>query len=229
MWIARWLGAWRVWVGVGRVVADRVVVADLWRRLTHRHQSSARLRHARSVATCPHPARPAESGIILWHCRDVSADSVIYNHPVLVDAFGDLDAAALRAAFATVAVRHEALRTVIDVADGVARPRVLTTVAPPIEWVDMTDMARMDGIDGQGMAHAVRSVVDRPFALPADQPPRVAVFRIDDAHHRVLLVTQRLSGTEWTAAPLLADLASAYAATAAPAAAVSWSSREAAR
>jgi hypothetical protein len=170
----------------------------------------------------------------------VPVDPTGYNHAVVVDVFGDLSPDALRSALAAVTARHEALRTVVEVADGRPRPRVVPTPSPTIEWVDMTDIARMDGLGGQGMTYAVRSRVGRAFDLAGEWPPRVTVFRIDDGYHRLLLVLQlvpRDDAThdavhEWSDAPLLGDLADAYAARVAhagPSAAVSWSRRGSAR
>ncbi|OHV42456.1 hypothetical protein BCD48_31225 [Pseudofrankia sp. BMG5.36] len=159
----------------------------------------------------------------------MSADSAAYNHAVVVDVFGDLSADALRGALAEVTARHEALRTLVEVADGRPHPRVVPTAAPTIEWADTTDLARMDGLDGQGMTYAVRSRVGRPFDLAGEWPPRMTVFRIDGGYHRILLVLQRVSADGRSDAPLLAELAAAYAVRAAPGDAVSWSTRGVAR
>nr|WP_116439448.1 condensation domain-containing protein [Pseudofrankia sp. EUN1h] len=227
---------------IDRVVVGQAVADGSRRRTTHRHPCSLRPRHV-CLSTCPlTTAYRLEScqAAGTWHRRAVPVDPAGYNHAVVVDVFGALSADALRSALAAVTARHEALRTVVEVADGRPRPRVVPTPPPTVEWADMTDIARMDGLDGQGMTYAVRSRVDRAFDLAGERPLRVTVFRIDDGFHRLLLVLQLVprhdatndAAHEWSDGPLLADLAAAYAARVAhagPSAAVSWSRRGAAR
>ncbi len=171
------------------------------------------------VAAAPAPAAPppAPPGATLpvsaaqrrlWFLDRVGA-AAAYNLPMLVRPLGPLDPAALTAALADVAARHEVLRTVFDEDDGAPVRRVLTGDAarPPLRtW--RIPAAELD-------AHLARQA-RHPFDLRAEPPLRADLFTLTDrpGDHALLVTVHHIAGDGWSLRPLFRDLSHAYAARA---------------
>ncbi len=123
----------------------------------------------------------------LWVIQQMEEASAAYNFPLVMRLRGPLDVPALRAALDDVVARHEALRTVFVVRDGVPYQRVLEEVSVPFEF---------------GPAN-----VDRPFDLAAEPPIRAWL----DGDVLTLLL-HHITTDEWSDRPFLRDLSVAYAA-----------------
>ncbi|WP_189937209.1 non-ribosomal peptide synthetase, partial [Streptomyces sulfonofaciens] len=128
-----------------------------------------------------------------------------YNMPFVLRLEGGLDRAALRAALADVAGRHESLRTVFPEADGAPRQLVLdpgtAAVALPVRHVDET-----------GLAQALAASAATGFDLTAEPPLRAELFALGPDRHVLSLVVHHIAGDAWSMVPLGRDLAAAYAA-----------------
>ncbi|MEU2792834.1 non-ribosomal peptide synthase/polyketide synthase [Streptomyces sp. NPDC007100] len=141
----------------------------------------------------------------LWFLHRLEGPNATYNMPIALRLRGAVDRAALRAALADVAARHESLRTVLPVTDGVPRQLVLDADgARPELLVRHTDEA--------GLHEAVRAAARYPFDLAADLPLRAELFVLGEREHLLVLVVHHIAGDGWSMAPLARDLATAYAA-----------------
>ncbi|MEV6599790.1 amino acid adenylation domain-containing protein [Actinoplanes sp. NPDC051346] len=129
----------------------------------------------------------------LWFLSRLDSDATAYHLPLVVRLTGTLDRAALDAAVGDLVERHEALRTVFPVGpDGVPHQRVLAE--RPV--VTRTDDAA--------------ATISEPFDLTLDLPLRVALGRVDDTTHDLVLLLHHIAGDEWSMKPLMSDLATAY-------------------
>ncbi|HEY2576395.1 MAG TPA: amino acid adenylation domain-containing protein, partial [Streptosporangiaceae bacterium] len=126
----------------------------------------------------------------------------LYSIPVGLRLRGPLDRAALTAALADVAARHESLRTVFPEVDGVPRQRVLSA-APALEEAEVT---------GAGLGGAMAEAAARGFDLAHELPWRAHLFALTDLEHVLLLVLHHVACDGWSTGPLSRDLAVAYAA-----------------
>ncbi|GAA2336145.1 amino acid adenylation domain-containing protein [Dactylosporangium salmoneum] len=140
----------------------------------------------------------------LWVVERLEGPSATYNLPLALDLDGPLDRAALRAALADLAVRHEPLRTVFAERDGEPHP-VLRPAAVELAAVDVAP----DGLDA-----AIDAAVRVPFDLAAEIPLRARLFALGPGRHVLLLLVHHIAGDEWSLTPMLDDLATAYAARA---------------
>ncbi|MER7757361.1 non-ribosomal peptide synthase/polyketide synthase, partial [Kitasatospora sp. NPDC097643] len=141
----------------------------------------------------------------LWFLHRMEGPSATYNIPLTLRLSGHLDQRALDAALADVVERHESLRTVFPVVDGVpcqrvldpdrARPRLRVTEAGEHDLPDLLAEAARYG-----------------FELSEESPLRAELFRLDAEEHVLLLVVHHIAGDGWSAGPLLRDLRTAYAA-----------------
>ncbi len=128
-----------------------------------------------------------------------------YNYPLVVTVDGVLDIAVLTEALGDLVDRHESLRTVFPEHEGGFAQHILPTGTPvPVDVVD----CRATQLDSR-----IDEAVQHRFDLASEIPLRVTVVRHGDATTVVLLL-HHIATDEWSDAPLLRDLDSAYRARA---------------
>lgn len=138
----------------------------------------------------------------LWFMHRLEGPSATYNIPVPLRLTGALDLTALTAALGDLTARHETLRTVFPETDGVPHQVVLPAAAPVVEIRDTTP-----GEAEQALLDAARYAFD----LTTETPLRCTVLRVSPDEHILLLLVHHIAGDGSSVAPLLRDLAEAYA------------------
>ncbi|MEV6584099.1 amino acid adenylation domain-containing protein [Streptomyces sp. NPDC051582] len=143
----------------------------------------------------------------LWFLGQLEGVSATYNIPLVVRLTGALDVAALRAALADVAGRHESLRTVFPQVDGEPRQEVLAGA----EGVPACCVER---VSEAGMAAVISAVVTEGFDLERDLPWRIRVLEVEDAPDQwvLVMVVHHIAADGWSMEPMARDLSNAYAA-----------------
>ncbi|BDH12380.1 hypothetical protein HOK021_35590 [Streptomyces hygroscopicus] len=141
----------------------------------------------------------------LWFLHRLEGPGATYNMPFALRLRGEVDEAALRAALADVAARHESLRTVFPVVDGVPRQVVLKAAGVRPELI-------VRQIDEAGLREAVREAARYPFDLAVDLPLRAELFVLGPREHVLVVLMHHIAGDGWSMAPLSRDFAAAYAA-----------------
>ncbi|WP_378730241.1 amino acid adenylation domain-containing protein [Nocardia brasiliensis] len=140
----------------------------------------------------------------LWFIHRLEGPSATYNMPLPVRLRGVFDASAFAAALGDVVARHESLRTIFVEADGVPTQRVLDADSVEVPVTVEAETAELDA--------AVTAAVRYGFDLSSEIPIRANVFRSCADECVLVLLVHHIAGDGWSAAPLLRDLASAYAA-----------------
>ncbi|MDL4817070.1 non-ribosomal peptide synthetase [Actinomadura opuntiae] len=150
------------------------------------------------------PASAAQRG--MWLEERLRGPSASYALPFGLRLTGALDAGALRAAFADVVARHEALRTLlVEGEDGLPVQRILDAATPvPFSVVD----ARAETPERR--AAIERDAASHVFDIAADLPIRGTLVRTGDEEWSLILLLHHAAADEWSFTPLLADLARAY-------------------
>ncbi|MFJ3826069.1 amino acid adenylation domain-containing protein [Streptomyces nodosus] len=138
----------------------------------------------------------------LWFINRFEGPSPAYNVPMAARLTGPLDVAALRAALADVARRHECLRTVFPDRDG----------TPCQVVVDTVPELRVTDVDPAGLAAALAGAAGEGFDLTAEPPVRARLLRLGDQEHVLLVVMHHIVMDEWSAVPFGRDLSAAYGA-----------------
>ncbi|MEO3807599.1 MFS transporter [Sphaerisporangium sp. B11E5] len=136
-------------------------------------------------------------------------ESPAYNTVEAVRLRGPLDAAALRAAVAAVAARHEVLRT-----------RCLPGPGEPVLVADM-DGAAVEFADlSPGGAAAAGELfarlAERPFDLEREAPLRVTLARLGEDDHALLLVVHHIASDAWSCRLLMEEIFRGYTGVAEP-------------
>ncbi|MFJ1866071.1 amino acid adenylation domain-containing protein [Streptomyces sp. NPDC088097] len=136
----------------------------------------------------------------LWFVDQLEGPGRSYNIPFALRPDRPLEPAALAAALADVAERHEVLRTVYPAVEGQPYQRVCADARPALDLVTAAE--------GQEAA-AIDAACGHVFDLAAELPFRASL--IDSAGSQVLVVlVHHIAADGWSAGPLLADLATAY-------------------
>ncbi|WP_282783300.1 non-ribosomal peptide synthetase [Nocardia sp. CC201C] len=152
----------------------------------------------------PRPARiplsPAQQP--MWLLNRLDPESPAYNIPAAVRILGEIDHAAMRAAFADVVARHEALRTVFPLdADGEGHQVVLpphTALSPEVEPVVGAVAARVAEIAAAG------------FDVTTEVPLRAVLLREAEHSHVLVVVLHHIIADGFSMNPLLRDIVTAY-------------------
>ncbi|WP_406209734.1 amino acid adenylation domain-containing protein [Kitasatospora sp. NBC_01560] len=198
---------------VGRLRAalgTEVAVRDLFETRTPA-AFAARLDGAATGRTAP-AARPRPERIPLsaaqarlWFLHRLQGPSTAYTIPCALRIDGALDADALRAAFADVLARHEALRTVFPDHEGRPYQRILDPQAAgvPFTAAEVTGL-RLDTEVAAAGAYA--------FDLATEIPVRATLLSAGPARHVLCIALHHIAGDEWSEGVLLRDLDLAYAA-----------------
>ncbi|MFD3702175.1 amino acid adenylation domain-containing protein [Nocardia sp. NPDC058658] len=185
-----------------RTVFDAPTVAQLATRL----DTGAQVRPALSARTRPDVVPLSFAQRRLWFIHRLEGPSATYNMPLTVRLTGAFDASAFTAAVGDVIARHESLRTVFEETDGVPAQRVLDATGIEVP-VTVTDMHTTE-VDHGELATAMRY----GFDLSSELPIRADVFRHGADDCVLVFLIHHIAGDGWSMAPLLRDLAKAYAA-----------------
>ncbi|MTE17004.1 non-ribosomal peptide synthase/polyketide synthase [Nocardia aurantiaca] len=129
--------------------------------------------------------------------------SAVDNMPFALRLRGELDTAALAAAFADVIERHESLRTYYPAAEAGPAQVVLPAAA-----VDLTPRE----VPEDQLAATVLALAAQGFDVTAEVPLRARLLRSGPADHTLVVVAHHIAADGASIAPLVRDLVMAYVA-----------------
>ncbi|WP_242661353.1 condensation domain-containing protein, partial [Mycobacterium mantenii] len=133
--------------------------------------------------------------------------SPVYNIPAALRLQGALDAEALGAALADVVARHESLRTLLPVVEGIPRQVVVAAERADFGWdvIDATDWPE------SRIGEAIDTAARYTFDLATEIPLRARLFRVADDEHVLVAVAHEVAADGWSITALVRDLGVAYA------------------
>ncbi|MEV6009052.1 amino acid adenylation domain-containing protein [Streptomyces sp. NPDC051976] len=158
----------------------------------------------RSAALAAGSRTPMTPGQLrLWFAAELDPGSTAYQVPLVLRLRGALDADALLDAVRELISRHPVLRGVVVDDAGEPATEILPPSAAPVTTVRCAP-SELDA--------AVLAEVARPFALAAEPPCRVRLFRAGDDDHVLCWTFHHIATDARSEAVLLDELSVAYAA-----------------
>lgn len=183
----------------------------------------ARVLHASAVASAaqqeteaaqeagPEPAAPRRYPLSatqhqMWLLTERLPGLPLFGMPGALRADGPLSTAILEDAFTGLARRHEALRTRIEVTDGVPEQVVEATARLTVDVVDLRSEADPKAACEKAMTAAARE------PMPLDSAPllRLTVYRTAEEEHVIFLNVHHIVCDGWSMGLLLDEAAQAY-------------------
>ncbi|MBA8825271.1 nonribosomal peptide synthetase DhbF [Saccharopolyspora lacisalsi] len=185
-----------------RALFEHPTVAGLAEQLEHAGESGrAELRPVPRPEVVP----PSFAQRRLWFLYRLEGASPTYNLPITLRLSGDLDEEALWAALGDVVERHESLRTIFPETLGRPRQSILDPErARPVPASVRTTESALD--------EELLTAAGRGFDLAQEPPLRTMLFRTGENESVLLLLLHHIAGDEWSMAPLMRDLSTAYTA-----------------
>ncbi|RZI24551.1 amino acid adenylation domain-containing protein [Pseudomonas sp. 770NI] len=148
----------------------------------------------------------------LWITWQLDPHSSAYTIPGALHLRGELDEDALRHSFQQLIQRHEALRTRFYERDGQASQRVEATADFELPVIDLSDLPNTER---EARAQQVREDQARsPFDLEKGPLLRVALVRLDDEEHQLLVTLHHIIADGWSLNILIDEFSRLYAAAA---------------
>jgi amino acid adenylation domain-containing protein/non-ribosomal peptide synthase protein (TIGR01720 family) len=157
----------------------------------------------RSDAT---PFRPTTGQQQLWLQDQLSPGRTASNIPLAARLVGEVDTAALRAAFDGIVAQHDALRTGFRPVDG--EPWAFVRDPEPAD-VDVVDVSGTSDPRAEADLLAADEAL-RPFDLAHDALLRVRLIRLAPQEHVLCLVMHHIAVDGWSLDNLLEELAARY-------------------
>ncbi len=146
----------------------------------------------------------------LWFLNRLQPDNTAYHMPAGLALYGRLNRGALQASFDALVARHEALRTRFVEVQGEALQRILPAQTQAIAQHDLRELPAHQR---EAAAKAIsQQLLAQPFDLARDALLRVALLRLGDQEHRLLLVQHHIVSDGWSMQRFIAEFSAAYAA-----------------
>ncbi len=142
----------------------------------------------------------------LWFLWKLDPQRADYNVSGAVHLEGDLDVSSVQAALRALVGHHDALRTRFDEEGGI--PRQLIATSPNFAWTTHDLRGDLD-VDAR-LAEAFRRGVLTPFDLTLGPLFRVALVRLAEREHVLLLAAHHIVCDGWSVAILLRDFVGLY-------------------
>ncbi|HEY3566790.1 MAG TPA: condensation domain-containing protein, partial [Thermoanaerobaculia bacterium] len=146
----------------------------------------------------------------LWFLDRLRPGETLYNLPLVLRLEGELDAAALAAAFGGVVARHEALRTVFAERDG----EPVQVILPLGPWeLPAVDLSGLPAEAREREAARLRqSEAARPFDLSRGPLLRTVLLRLSPGRHDLLMTLHHIVSDGWSMGVLVREMGALYAA-----------------
>jgi amino acid adenylation domain-containing protein len=146
----------------------------------------------------------------LWFLDQFQPGNPANNIPVMVRLTGQLDVAALERTFTTIVQRHESLRAGYTLVEGQPVQAIAggTTILLPV-----TDLGSLPAAERESQLQQLAAEIAlAPFDLAGGALLRLALFRLAEAEHILVLVTHHFAADGWSMSVLFQEMVLVYGA-----------------
>lgn len=148
----------------------------------------------------------------LWFLYRLDPESTAY-HITSFHELGEVDRLALARALAEIERRHETLRTTFGIEDGELRQRVHPSRGLELPMIDLTSLGWRER---EAETRRIRALQrDQPFDLERDFMIHLALLRLADEDHVLILTIHHIISDAWSLAVFHRELGALYEAFAA--------------
>ncbi|HVS00258.1 MAG TPA: amino acid adenylation domain-containing protein, partial [Thermoanaerobaculia bacterium] len=145
----------------------------------------------------------------LWVIDQLEPGSPAYNLPLAVRLTGTVDPRRVERIFAAVTARHESLRTTFAARDG--RPVQVIAAPDSRPRLPVVDLSHLPAAERETQAvRLAREDSRRPFDLQRGPLLRLALVRLDERDHLLLMTMHHIVSDGWSMGVLLREIASLY-------------------
>jgi amino acid adenylation domain-containing protein len=166
-----------------------------------------------ALPLCPRPSRNnpplSFSQQRLWFLAQLQPESAAYHVSAAARAQGRLDPRALRASLDEIVRRHEILRTTFDTVDGQPTQVVAQTASVDLALVDLSELPAEARAEAR-LTALMQEHARHPFDLRRGPLLRVALFRLREDEHLILLAMHHIISDAWSLAVFTRELAALY-------------------
>jgi len=143
----------------------------------------------------------------LWFVCQLLEDSYIYNIPLAIDLYGELDHNALSFAFKKLIERHEILRTQIkEFENGVEQVVVPIEQISNIELIDLS----ISTLTRYEIKSILLDYIKKPFDFESNQLMKIISFKVNENHNILLVIMHHLITDGWSMAIFCRELSYYY-------------------
>lgn len=139
----------------------------------------------------------------LWILTQLE-EGIAYNIPLAFRLEGRLNSRALQQSLSEIVRRHEVLRTIFPVLDGVPVQRILPPPVIPLPLIPLLQESQIQ--------HLAQQEAQRPFDLSQDLPIRTTLLQLGEYTHILLLTIHHIVSDGWSLEVLQRELAILYSA-----------------
>lgn len=144
----------------------------------------------------------------MWLVEQMSQQSGISNYIFMVWLRGELDVSALERAVGEMHRRHQILRTVFVICDGVPKQRVRSAADLTLPTWDL----RMHPNPRERARQFANEVGTRPYRLTEKPAVRWQLLRVDEREHALVLCIHHVVADGWSEALIRRELSALYTA-----------------
>ncbi|MEQ1893532.1 MAG: amino acid adenylation domain-containing protein, partial [Planctomycetota bacterium] len=200
---------------VAKQLGVELPLATLFEARTLAELARALERAQPRVPSAPLPPRPRDAahGPLssnqrgLWFLQELAPKNAFYNVPFALPLLGPLDAPALARALEELQRRHEALRSVYPLVDGVPVARVATALADLVT-LDLAPLA--PGARATRKAEILAEFAARPFELAHGPLFRTLLVREEAERATLAVCVHHIAFDGWSFDVFFAELAALY-------------------
>lgn len=146
----------------------------------------------------------------LWFLHQLDPNSIQYNIPIAMRLHGKVDYEIFEQCINEIVRRHESLRTVFQVKNGIPEQIIFNERKLTMKVIDLSTMAAEEQEDNAVHLLTLESKV--PFDMERGPLLRTAMIRMNDEEHMALFVMHHIISDGWSTGLLILEMASLYGA-----------------